>query len=114
MKSLTDMVTKLDGEVGGPAVKAWTDYVATVEKLDIAYAKAVTDGKNYADAQAALVKGLADAKQKYDDAAGSVQTFDDVLQNLQDTYAREEQLAGMSTQARRVATEVERAEKQAL
>lgn len=114
MKSLTDMVTKLDGEVGGPAAKAWTDYVATVEKLDLAYAKAVTDGKNYADAQAALVKGLADAKQKYDDAAGSVQTFDDVLQNLQDTYAREEQLAGMSTQARRVATEVERAEKQAL
>ena len=114
MKSLTDMVTKLNGEVGGPSVKAWTDYVATVEKLDIAYAKAIKDGTNYAVAQAAIVQGLADAKQKYDDAAGSVQSFDDVLQNMQDTYAREEALASLSTQARRIATEVERAEKQAL
>ena len=61
-----------------------------------------------------LAKGLDDAKQAYDAAVGSVQTFDDVLQNLQDTYQREEQLAGMTTQQRRIATEIERAENQAL
>ena len=41
LQELQALVTKLDGEIGGPGGKAWADYVKTVDTLDQAYAKAL-------------------------------------------------------------------------
>jgi hypothetical protein len=50
LQELHAMAVKMDGEIGGPAAKAWADYVQTIDKADLIYAKAIKDGKGFAQA----------------------------------------------------------------
>ena len=123
--SAWDKANKLAGDLaanlGGPYAEAQKVYNAGLAILDNAFDGLNTQLNlgviNQADYKAG-VDSLIDSSEKlaeqFDVATGSIKSFDDILQNLQDTYQREEQLAGMTTQQRRIATEIERAENQAL
>lgn len=115
MKALTDyadkLATKVDDSLAG---KAYAHYNEAVKKANDLAEAAVKAGNDVNAVIAQQNTALAAAKAMWDQESASIGDFDTVLTKLHDTYAREEQLAGMTTAQRRIAVEVEKAEAEAL
>jgi hypothetical protein len=114
-EALAQAATDASNKIGDTlADKAYAKYNAAVERANKLAETALIDGfpLNAIFEQQNIL--LAAAKDAYDSETAAIGDFDTAMQTLSDTYAKEEQLAGLSTEARKIAVEVEKAEAAAL
>lgn len=106
LQQLDAEVNKLTGEAGGAAAKAWSDYVAEIDRLDLAYAKAITGGRNLAQAQALLQQGVIAATANFDKQSAAIAKSGDVLGKYLAQAKNDAAFAALSPRAQAVAKAV--------